>query len=355
MKKIFTLLFGIAAAAFFSGCVNFYDYTVMPGDALTDEANMPYVARDMKIAEARKSFKKPVEITMSETGYRFLKVGRNYTDAGKHNISADARRDIVAAAEAKLISLVQGMSDFQIVNKEHGYRSDQQSTSVSFGDAPKNQNYLLTYSVANLEIKDAGDAIGAVAGLTEMTLAVSGVNSRNTSRQLARNAQTIKWYFMDVTIEITLADPNGKKIFTFAKNVVYPKKFPNMQPDLTLMKEAAEHAVKAAMGAYAIQFAPPLYVDETKGNGLFVRLSAGTAYGIQSGQTVRFYRNVVKKLPTLPGEPEKTEVSKQFIRTGIVGDGNAPVEKDHAWVYVKDNDQPGMRSVFTWTSAEIIR
>ena len=239
---------------------------------------------------------------------------------------------------------------------ESMHRSGPGATITLVEDTPaKSNNYLFTYNVVNLEIKDAGDAIGAVAGLTDMTLAVSGVSGRNTSRQLARNAQNIKWYYVDVTIEINLTDPNGKNIFTFEKNVAYPKNFPNTEPDITLLKDAVGHAVKTAMGQYAIQFGPPLYVDETKGNGLFVRLSAGTEYGIQYGQKVRFFRKVVKKYPTLPGEPEKTAIDKQFIREGIVGYCGAPVEKDHAWVYVKDNDNPALRSVFNWTSAEIIK
>ena len=64
MKKQLKFLFGFAAASFLCGCVNFYDYTSMPGDQLNDEANMPYVAQDMKVYEARKSFQKPVEIKL---------------------------------------------------------------------------------------------------------------------------------------------------------------------------------------------------------------------------------------------------------------------------------------------------
>ena len=206
-----------------------------------------------------------------------------------------------------------------------------------------------------MEVKDANDAISGVAEIADITMSLSGVNSGSSARRATREAQRIHWYFVDVTIELNLVSPDGKSIFTFAENVLYPKKFPNTKPDITLMKDAAAYAVQQAMNSYVIKFGPPLYVDETRGNGLFVRLSAGTEYGIQPGQRVRFYRNVIKKFPTLPGEPEKTEVSKQFIREGIVGSCGAPVEKDHAWVYVKDNDQPGMRSVFTWTSAEIIK
>lgn len=355
MKKQLKFLFGFAAASFLCGCVNFYDCASMPGDQLNDEANMPYVAQDMKVYEARKSFQKPVEIKLSEKSGRFLALHRNYSDAGKFFISQDMRKDLMVAAESKLTSIVSGLRDFKVVNMESTHRSSPGATiTLVEENAPKSGNYLFTYNVLNLEIKDAGDAIGAVAGLTDMTLAVSGVRGDNTSRRLARNAQQIKWYYVDTTIEVKLTDPNGKNIFTFEKNVLFPKRFPNVRPDITLLKEAVAHAVTTAMGEYVVQFGPPLYVDETKGNGLFVRLSAGTEYGIQAGQRVRFFRKIVKKYPTLPGEPEKTVVDKLFLREGIVGIYGAPMEKDHVWVYVQDNDNPVLRSVYNWTSAEII-
>ena len=136
MKKIFTLLFGIAAAAFFSGCVCFNDYTVMPGDALNDEANMPYVARDMKIAEARKSFKKPVEIKMSTKGHRFLGNTRQYSDAGKVYFSPALRKDLMMAADAKLRSIINGMRDFQLVNTETALQSAPGATITVVENTP---------------------------------------------------------------------------------------------------------------------------------------------------------------------------------------------------------------------------
>ena len=356
MKKQIKLLSGLLAAAALCGCVSFQKCTVMPGDSLNDETNMPYVARDIKTYEARKSFKKPVMVKMSEKGMRYLSLNNNYRNAGKVFLSRELRKDLMAAAESKLVSIVNGLRDFQLVNMESTLSSTPGAKITVVSETPSPDTpYLLTYNVVNLEVKDAADVVRTAADIADFAMALSGVDRHDTARVATRRAKTIRWYYVDVTIEVNLVAPDGKNIFTFAENVLYPKKFPNGRPGATLMKDAVAHAVQAAMGRYVIQFGPPLYVDQMIGNGLFVRLSAGTEYGIRDGQTVRFYRQYLKKYPTLPGEPEKHEISKQFIREGVVGKWGAPVERDHAWVYVADNDDPALRSVFNWTSAEIIQ
>lgn len=340
MKKNIKFLFGFVGTVLLSGCTSFDNYGPMPDDNLTDEVNMPYVAQSIKSYEERQKFKRPVTIRMSEKGHRFLSPDRRAAS----QFSLEMRKDMMASAEAKLVSIVSGLRDFEIVNSESSLRTAPGATitrapAASAASGP----YIFTFNISNVELKDAGDTIGTVADI-----ASPFVDSKITG-----SAKKVHWYYADVTLEINLTAPDGKNVFSFSESVTHTKSIPTSTPDVSLLKDAVAYAVEQAMSRYATQFGPPLHVDQMRGNGLFVRLSAGSEYGISKGQRVRFFRNVQRKVPTLPGQPEKFAVSKQLLRDGVVGEHNAPVGKDHAWVFVKDNDDPKTRSVFVWTSAEI--
>ena len=60
------------------------------------------------------------------------------------------------------------------------------------------------------------------------------------------------------------------------------------------------------------------------------------------------FRNKVRT-----GLDGNTEVSRVVVGNGIVGEKNAPVEPDGAWVFVENFD-PLTRSVFRWTSARVM-
>ena len=109
MKKNIKFLFGFAGIIQLSGCTSFSSYGPMPDDNLTDEANMPYVAQSMKNYEERLKFKRPVTIRMSEKGHRFLSPDRRAAS----QFSLEMRKDMMASAEAKLVSIVSGLRDFQ--------------------------------------------------------------------------------------------------------------------------------------------------------------------------------------------------------------------------------------------------
>ena len=340
MKKNIKFLFGFAGIILLSGCTSFSSYGPMPDDNLTDEANMPYVAQSMKNYEERLKFKRPVTIRMSEKGHRFLSPDRRAAS----QFSLEMRKDMMASAEAKLVSIVSGLRDFEIVNSESSLRTAPGATITRAPAAPAASGpYIFTFNISNVELKDVGNALGTVADIA----------SPFVDRKITSSAKKIHWYYADVTLEINLTAPDGKNVFTFSESTTYTKSFPTKTPDVSLLKDAVAYAVERAMSRYATQFGPPLHVDQMRGNGLFVRLSAGREYGISKGHRVRFFRNVLRKVPTLPGQPEKFAVSKQLLRDGVVGERNAPVEKDHAWVFVKDNDDPQTRSVFVWTSAEL--
>ena len=111
---------------------------------------------------------------------------------------------------------------------------------------------------------------------------------------------------------------------------------------------AVEEAAEKAMRGYARKFGPPIFVTDTCQGGQFARINVGSKFGVYKGQLVEFYRN--KGRTGLDGN---TEVSRVVVGNGIVGEKNAPVEPDGAWVFVENFD-PLTRSVFRWTSARVM-
>ena len=355
MKKTSLLFYTAFVSILFTGCTTFYDCTTMSGDKDTDDANMPFVAQDIKDYEARMKFKKNVSITMSERANRFLNTTAHRRNSSEIILSNEMRKDMLACAESKLIQIVSNLRDFSIVNQE---TTNVSATGVSTMRIPKSNQpsgpYVFTYNINNIEVKNIKDNLQAVGNIAEIGMELGGVSGRY--RNAARKAQNIDWYKIFVSLEVNLTDPSGKNIFAFDGVVSSTENLPSKNPSITSIKDAVENAIVKAMENYVIKFGPPLFVDQTIGNGLFVRLSAGSEYGISKGQKVRFFRSVTQKYPTLSGEPPKYKRHKQLIPvTGEVGARNAPVDSNHAWVYVSGNDEPGKKSVFTWTSAEIIK
>ena len=293
---------------------------------------MPVVAQQLKLVEARKNFKRPVVVVMSEKGHRFIAPRWQPWGRGAMQLAHELRKDLMASAQSSLESILSGMRDFQLVSRNSGAVSNIGVTVSDVKSLPK--EYTFTVGISNVEVK-------------ELVL-TTGYSRHSGYRQ-------VRFSYVHVTVDVSLISPEGKRVFYFEKSVAYNKRFPGLRPDVTFVKEAVGYAVRKAMGQYVVDFGPPLYVDQTISGGLFVRLSAGTEYGIQPGQKVIFFQNKVQNLPTLPGEPPKTQMVQQQVATGVVGARKAPVERDHAWVYVPGNDDPLKRSVFLWTSARIAR
>lgn len=355
MKKFYSLLLALTAALIFNGCLSFYDCKVMPGDEKNDDANMSFVALDRKNYEERLKFKRPIVIKMSEKGHRFLQAGFS-RGTSRLRLTPTLRRSLMATVDSTLVNIVSKLRDFEVVGSEASLNNTTGVTVTRIPPANSNTPagpYLLTFNINNVEMRDANDTIRGLVGIADIAMGASGVSHK--VRRNVRRANEIHWYYAVVTLEVTLTSPAGKAIFNFSDSVIYGEKLPSAYPNESTLKQAVANAVTKAMKQYVLQFGPPLYVDQTVGNGLFARLSAGSEYGIYAGQKVRFFRRTMRKVPTLPGEPEKFEAGKIIVGEGYVGRKDAPVDKDHAWVYIPGNDDPAQRSVFTWTSAEIVK
>lgn len=355
MENYCKLIIAFAGIFLLCGCTNFNDCTTMSGDNLTDDANMTFVALDRKNYEQRLKFKRPVIIRMSEKGHRFLVEDRRRRGSSKIRLTREFRKELMATADAALNNIVSQLRDFEIINNEAGLRSTPGATvtRVPASTTVPSGPYLFTFNINNVEMLDANNNIRSVTNIADIAMQAGG--APYNSRRAIRRVNSIHWYYAVVTLEVSLTAPDGKSIFNFSESVTLNEQLPSSTPSEATLKQAVKNAVEQAMKQYVVQFGPPLYVDQTIGNGLFVRLSAGSEYGIRRGQKVRFFRKYTRKVPTLPGEPVKYEISKQIVGEGEIGGCAAPVQKDHAWVYVPYNNDPSKRAVFTWTSAEIIK
>ena len=331
-----SLLSGIAAM-FLTGCITFDPTNVGPLDSKVDEQNQPAVVQAVKIANERGKFKRKVMIKPSEKAGLFMTMRL-------HQVPGEWRRDLLMTMDSKLTEIVSSMKDFELVNTEAGNLATP-GVQISAVPAAGSSNgvYLLTYNILNASFTENN--------IHKIGTAIAGnfIHDRNTANKINRTAQQVDIWHAHVTVEVMLSDPSGKRIFTFNKKVTNTSLF-NRRPDFNNMKAAVEQAAAGAMSSYAKKYAPPLYVVETVCNGNFAKLSHGANYGIARGQKVSFYQTVKRRSVT---DPSGYEDAKRYIGSGVVGIRGAPVEFDHAWVYVKDNDTPETNRVMMWTSAEI--
>lgn len=330
MNKI--MIVALAASALsFVGCVSYNGITEV-GDDMVDEANQAYAGEAQKAYVARmKAPPRPVVIREAPGMNLFLAPA-----AGGHPLCQNlaVRKELVVAFKDQLRDIVSGIKDFKLIDE-----STPMVSVVAEGDAPPPQNYLMTYNITSIELRE--NAGGSLA----TGLAGSAVGGR-AGRQVANQ----KFWDAIAKVEVRLFKPNGTDcIFSFVGDGVFTKMVDANNP---LSKDLLLGAVKAAadnaMAGYAVKFGPPIFVTDTCQNGRFARLSVGAKFGVQAAQRVEFYRNRVRK-----GATGEDEVSRQVVGSGIVGRAKAPVEDDGAWVLVNDYDVE-KRTVFRWTSARIL-
>ncbi len=326
------MIFVAAASALaFAGCVSYTGITEN-GDDLADEANQVFAGEAQKAFVARLNAPaRPVVIREAPGMNLFLAP----TAAG-HPLCQDlnVRKELAVAFKGQLRDKVAGIKDFTLVDEATPVIS-----VVAEGDLPPPQNYVMTYNITSIELRE--NAAGSLA------TGLSGRALGGSTGQLVANQ---KFWDAIAKVEVRLFKPGGTDcIFSFVGDGAYRKMVDVYNP-LTkdLLLGAVSVAVNNAMADYIVKFGPPIYVTDTCQNGQFVRLSVGTKFGVRVGQKVEFYRNRVRA-----GVTGQEEVSRQIVGTGVVGGRGAPIEDDGAWVFVEDYESD-RRTVFRWTSARIL-
>jgi len=329
MKQVF---FGLAAAMALAGCVS-YTGAVTPGDDQVDEGNRAFAAKAAADYKQRQQFKRAVVIQEAPGINLFLSptwVPRsNNARANAVCSNIETRRTIVQSAKARLREIVSGLRDLQLTGEQAPAMVE-----VHADDNTLPSVYVIRYNVSNLDLQ-----------LRE---------SRGISLVRAASSQENKICYewvANITVEINMIDPAGNSVFTF--NAIGTKSQTDdgsLNPNMTMLEQATTEAVSKAMKQYAHKFGPPIYVTDTCQNGEFVRINAGSDYGVQKGMKVEFYRHRNKQ--GLDGTAEATE---QRVGTGTVGEYDAPVERGCAWVHVDGYKDDAPRAVFQWTSVKLLK
>ena len=346
MNKGILLSFGVMMFAF-SGCVS---YTGITGetDDMVDEANQSYVAAAQKAFEARMNAPARPVVVMEAPGMSLF-LGQTATASHPLCNDLNVRKEVAMMFKSQLRELVGSMKDFKLQEETAPMVS-----VVAEGEGKVPQNYLLTYNITSLELREnaAGSLTTAIVGSQ-----VGGGAGQKVASQ--------KFWDGIAKVEVRLFKPNGKEcIFSFVGAGKYTKMVDQMSPvSKDLLIEAVRAAAADAMASYGIKFGPQMYVTDTCQDGRFVRLSVGSQFGVLPKQRVEFYRNTVRKTAT--GEEE---IARQVVATGLVGVRKAPIEEDGAWVWIQNYGDPwgvlgifrskediaAKRKAFRWTSARIL-
>ena len=330
MRKIM-IVAAAACAMSFVGCVS-YTGISEPGDDKADEANQKYASEAHQAFVARmKAPPRPVVIKEAPAMNAFL----TQTTVG-HPLYQDpaVRRELALAFKSQLRDKVAGIKDFKLVDEATPVVS-----VVAEGDVPPPQNYVMTYNITSIELKE-----NATANLGK-NLSAQAIGGG--AGQLVANQ---KFWDAIAKVEVRLFKPNGTDcIFSFVGDGQYREMVDAYSPlSKDLLRGAVKVAADNAMEGYAAKFGPPIYVTDTCQNGRFARINVGSKFGVKSKQKVEFYRNKVRQ-----GVTGEEEVARQVVGTGYVGKNHAPVEEDGAWVRVENYDEE-KRAVFRWTSARIL-
>lgn len=320
----------VLALSVLCGCAS-YTGVVAPGDDLVDKANRPFAEKAEKEYREWQKFCRPVVIEEAEGVNLFLSpnyVPRCNNDrANELCMNIDTRRAMLQSAKATLRSIVQDLRSLNLLDGDG-------SPMVEVGVDPETppRIYHITYNISNVDLQLRKAALGLVRVVSS-----------------SENKIAYEWV-ANASVEVRMIDPDGNAVFTFnSMGTLTQTDDGSLNPNMTMLEQAAVQGVKEAMKQYAYKFGPPIYVTDTCQNGEFVRINIGSDYGVRPGMRVEFIRH--RKKAGLSGNDEYAE---QRVGVGVVGDGGAPVQADCAWVHVDDFDGKN-RMVFQWTSAKLIR
>ena len=256
---------------------------VPPNDTEVDEKGRVFAQAALETIEQRKNFTCDVKLVPSQRLIGFIANSRD-------------RQLFAKTVSTRIFSGFNALSDFNFVGNEAD-ALDTAPTAVSTA----NDTYSLVFDIVNLN-----------------------VNKRVDQKYNMITQKTEPFIVFDGTTEValTLLDPEGKqKLYMLVKPSVAQCETPEAASDAL-----AAAAAQMLVADYGRQVAPPAYVSEMRGNGLFAKISIGSAYGVQLGDVIRFFeQETVANAVTGSMENRQTQLA-----TGVV----KQLGSDYAWVKI---------------------
>jgi len=289
---------------------------VEPNDSAVDETNREFLQEVRALKEKRGKFQREARPMPSQNVTAFMNSSRT---GGR-----EANRRLLVSFAGKLTSSFSGIRDFKIIGTEDETLAQLSSPTIGV-PSEGNTAYLLSYNILSLSTRRVVKTL--------------------LGAQVSVNGQTQYCYVGEMSASLALLDPKGSQRMSISASVSIPSNGPETEE--MAEQSLIDAAVADIVRQYMERTAPPAYVSQMRGNGLFAEITLGSDYGVTPGTLIEFYQNV-KAEDLVSGKPI---VKKTVVATGKVAEGRF-VSGNASWVKV---DCHHYRKVHLGTFARVMK
>lgn len=269
---------------------------VEPNDSTVDEGNREFI-QEVKVAmEQRGKFQREARVLPSQNVTAFL----NSPRAG----GTEANRRLLVAYAGKILGAFSTVKSLKIVGTEDEAIAQLSAPTIGAPEADK-ATYVLSYNILSLSTQKA----------QKMLL----------GQPIVINGQPQYCYVGEMSANVVLLNEKGQQKMNLAASV----KVDGQDTEELAQQALIDAAVANLIGQYSERVAPPAYVSQLRGNGLFAEITLGSDYGIRPGTPIEFYQNV-KGTDFVSGKPT---VKKTVVATGKVADARF-ITPNSSWVKI---------------------
>lgn len=269
---------------------------VEPNDSLVDETNREFIQEVKTAIAQRDKFQREARVLPSQNVTAFL----NSPRVG----GQEANRRILVAYASKILSAFSTVKSLKIIGTEDEAMAQLSAPTIGAPTETK-ATYVLSYNI--------------------LSLSTQKVQKKLLGQPVTIGGQVQYCYIGEMSANIVLLDEKGQQKMNLAASVSV-----DGQDTEELAQQALIDAVVTnIIGQYTERVAPPAYVSQLRGNGLFAEITLGSDYGISAGTTIEFYQNV-KDTDFVSGKPI---VKKMVVATGTVSEQRF-ISPNSAWVKI---------------------
>ncbi|MCF6176240.1 MAG: hypothetical protein L3J71_10790 [Victivallaceae bacterium] len=294
MKKYLPGMLSVCAIAALTGCT-------------TNIAKLPITARDQQTYENKyaKDYENNDE---NSQALRVAIVPQNPSIQGNDKRTLGNLKSLTNSFGDGLETAFSNLADFEVAPRSElgSIVADQALTEISTGKASnfkvKNVNYMVVYRVSSYNFQKASQLFAK------------------------KNAKPSFRAYVKVKVSLINLQDNVKE---FTKTIVGESAGSSSAQNIGLLNQAIESAVRDFSTQFAVDYAPPAIVQQTKGSGQVAMLNVGKDYGLMKNMKVEFFFFKEKK-------------GKRRVIPFAYGK-ILEVAEDSAWVEVDDFETAGVK------------
>lgn len=279
----------------------------------TNIAKMPITARDgesynnphIKKGETKKDVDQSIRVAI-------IPEDKNSKDEVQKKLTDMFRDDLDTA--------ISNLADFESIPRSElsAVMTDKEMAKLSSDDVKdvkiESADYMLIFKISSYALIKNDNVVGGLLSKAQS----AGENKSN--------------YKAEVKAKITLLNVDeNKKEFTKSISGVSSNLGDQGEASMAIpqLAEACENAVKDFVTQFAIEFAPPAVVEQTKGAGHVALISMGKNFGIMKNMKIEFFE--IK-------EKDGKKRSIPFAYGKVL-----EVDEDSCWVEVEDFEEAGVK------------